>query len=328
MKLPSNLKLVLDSIISKSNTAEIIKAAANVSLRYRRLDNAQSLSIKSDIEAKAYLASRFPATFGAAASVLSELSQRLPKFFPQSLLDLGAGSGAMSCAAIENWQSLNEITLVEPNAFLQSLGQEVLKNSYSNINYDWQKITAQNLNIKKDYDLITANYVLNEIWQEQGEKTVLKTIEHLWQKTKNALIIVEPGTPQGQDVILATRNLLLKLGAEIAAPCPHKDDCPIAKNYNSSEKWCHFSVRIERSKVHRQIKSGANLSYEDEKFSYLIATREKAKSIKGRIVGNPRGGKVIQAETCNCDGTYKEIDISKSFPDYKLFKKSSWGDAF
>src|SRR5207244_3373275 len=77
--------------------------------------------------------------------------------------------------------------------------------------------------------------------------------------------------------ILAARDLLVAAGLRIAAPCPHSADCPIGPGTD----WCHFSARVSRSSLHRQVKGGS-LPYEDEKFSYVAAVHPEARSAAPR----------------------------------------------
>jgi len=120
------------------------------------------------------------------------------------------------------------------------------------------------------------------------------------------------------------REQLIEEGAFIAAPCPHQSDCPIMDE--APKKWCHFSVRVERSKLHRQVKQDASLSYEDEKYSYIVASRHKPSAPEYRIIGHPRGTKPVAADVCANSGEAKHITINKSHPKYKSFRKAKWGD--
>lgn len=83
-----------------------------------------------------------------------------------------------------------------------------------------------------------------------------------------AVLIVEAGTPAGYARVIEARDRLIAAGFRVAAPCPHSAACPIVPGTD----WCHFAARVSRSSLHRQVKSGS-LAYEDEKFSYVAATR-------------------------------------------------------
>jgi len=50
--------------------------------------------------------------------------------------------------------------------------------------------------------------------------------------------------------------------------------------------WCHMAARVERTSLHRRLK-GAELPYEDEKFSYVIATRTPVDRAAARIIRRP-----------------------------------------
>ena len=108
----------------------------------------------------------------------------------------------------------------------------------------------------------------------------------MWARTRDTLVIVEPGTPAGYRRIIAMREQLIALGADVAAPCPHRKGCPLAP-----PDWCHFSQRLPRSQAHKQIK-GAELAFEDEKFAYVAMSRVPAARRLARVLAQPVVGKV------------------------------------
>ena len=81
---------------------------------------------------------------------------------------------------------------------------------------------------------------------------------------------------------MGVRAALIGAGAEVLAPCPHQRPCPLV-----APDWCHFAVRLERTRDHKTLKS-ADVPFEDEKFSYLIAARPGVGSRAGaRIIKPP-----------------------------------------
>ncbi len=120
-------------------------------------------------------------------------------------------------------------------------------------------------------ELAILSYVLNELSNPEA------LIEKCWNQT-SLLVIVEPGTPKNFQMIRKIRQKLIDLGAHIAAPCPHALNCP--------NNWCHFSARLERSRLHRLLKEGT-LGHEDEKFSYLIAAKTPFPKFRSRILRHP-----------------------------------------
>ena len=51
--------------------------------------------------------------------------------------------------------------------------------------------------------------------------------------------------------------------------------------------WCHVAVRVERTRRMRQIKH-AELGYEDEAMSYLIATLTRRRTARRRASSRAR----------------------------------------
>ena len=288
-----------------------------ISDRYRDTRGKAVLQIRSPDEALAYALARMPATYGAVRDVLGRAIETVPGLDPHSLIDLGAGPGTATLAAMENFLHLKDITLVEPNAHLAGLSRHLCKSETCDIAFE--DATLLTANLAAPADLILLSYVLNEIPGSDLEKI----LDRLWDATKQALVIIEPGTPAGFELILKIRDYLLKSGARIAAPCPHDLTCPL----KDTSLWCHMSARIERSSLHRKIKPDATMGYEDEKFSYIVATRLPAARPSARVIGHPHGQKLISLELCEQSGTAATRVLSKRDEDYKIAKKLEWGDA-
>ena len=116
---------------------------------------------------------------------------------------------------------------------------------------------------------------------EIGDAEQRALAELMWEKTRDTLLVVEPGTPAGYARIIALRERLIALGAHVAAPCPHDGKCPL-----QAPDWCHFTQRLQRSRAHKQVK-GAELPFEDERFSYVALTRAPVAQRPSRVLAQP-----------------------------------------
>lgn len=334
MQLPPDMRMALEAAVSGCGASGVLTAAAgDVSNRYRRIgETGGSLQIRSAAEAASYLAVRFPATFCAATAAFRQIEQVLPGFSPASVLDAGAGPATATLAASYIWPALRHAELLEPNEHLRAAGSGLLSRVRPDVRAEWAHDrlgagpTAHGNGGR--HDLAVMGYMLNEIEQELGVAAVDRAVATIWARTAEVLVIVEPGTPFGQRAVLRARDWLLQNGAQVAAPCPHEGVCPIAAARAEAERWCHFSVRVERSKLHRRIKSGADAPYEDETYAYLIVTRHAPARVQNRLIGMPRGSKVVDAELCRADGKVVRVAVAKSSPDYKHLRGAAWGDGW
>ena len=91
--------------------------------------------------------------------------------------------------------------------------------------------------------------------------------------------------------------------------------------------WCHFSKRISRSSIHRQLKEGF-LSHEDEKFSYIAISKVPVALPMNRILRHPeKHSGHLSLELCTHNGTIQNKTISKRDGElYKQARKLKWGD--
>ena len=246
--------------------------AAAISKTYR--DGGGSAAIKSETDALAYALARMPATYAADIASLNALTEIRPDFAPASLLDIGAGPGTATWAAAEAFPSLRSFTLLDANDALRKLALDLGGDSGRQITYE--RGDARALLAKADAaDLVVASYVIGEM--SEAERTSLAGL--MWEKTRDTLLVVEPGTPAGYARIIALRKQLIAAGAHVAAPCPHDEACPLV-----APDWCHFTQRLQRSRAHKQVK-GAEVPFEDEKFSLCGAD-----ACAGRTAPLPRAG--------------------------------------
>ncbi|MGZ8694276.1 MAG: small ribosomal subunit Rsm22 family protein, partial [Gaiellaceae bacterium] len=108
-----------------------MRAGGSVSAEVERLSaayrgDAPARSARTGAQVAAYLAYRAPATYAAAAAVFRQVVAQRPEWRPRSLLDVGAGPGVATWAALETWPALDHLTLVEVEPEMVATGRELL----------------------------------------------------------------------------------------------------------------------------------------------------------------------------------------------------------
>ncbi len=327
MQLPSDLYQAIERVTDMQNNKTKPETAKKISDRYR---NEQRISQQSLVHTKeevaAYVGARMPATYAAICSALNQIKKRLPDFSPSSLLDAGAGPGTAWWGATNIWEEIKTAYLIERVPGMIQIGKDLLgytediqyiQQHANDKNIQWIEADITSSWIANESDLVIASYVINEL-EDQARKLL---IQKLWNATKGVLLIVEPGTTMGWKRILQVRDILQSLGGSLIAPCPHHNKCPVEE-----PDWCHFSERVNRSRLHRQLKSG-DLSYEDEKFSYIAFTKQDAIPAKSRIRRHPiyyTG--YTELPLCSNTGLKIEKVTRSQKEQYKRAKHASIGD--
>lgn len=321
MSLPENLKAAISAEIGAYSIEQLAQASDALSKRYRDKEVKGKLLMASKDDRNAYLAARLPATYAVIHRVMAELKTRAPLIEISSLLDLGSGPGTALWAVSDIFPEIRKATLVEYNAELIELSQRLMRvGTHPLLNgTKWQRSSlAEDLPFEK-HDLVVLSYVIGEL----TPSVIANLVQRSWQATSQALVIIEPGTPEGFERIRAVRQQLIDLGACMAAPCPHALECPMPKG-----DWCHFSERVERSSRHRLTKGGT-LGYEDEKYSYVAFTRTPCVLPNARVLRHPmKHSGHIGVVLCTPEGLVKKTISRKDGDFYKKARKIEWGDTF
>ncbi len=316
--LPPRLRSALDKLAHGKSGREFAQRAELISHRYRG-GGASREAIRSSDDALAYAFTRMPATYAATAAVLAAARHAWPKFSPRSLIDAGAGPGTGAWAATAQFPALAHVRLIDDNPHLRALALACLQASASlslrSATYDRADLFAID---SAPADLVIASYVIGELPPDR----LSQLADALWSSAAGLLVVIEPGTPAGFARIRALRAHLIAQRAHVVAPCPHDRACPIV-----DPDWCHFAQRLNRSRAHRQVK-GADLSFEDEKFSYVALARERAPGFGARVLAHPRVGKAeVSAKLCTPEGIVTATAPRREPARYKAQKGWRWGEA-
>jgi ribosomal protein RSM22 (predicted rRNA methylase) len=316
----------LAAMLEGVSRIELARRAERLSALYRAGEPSR-VAVRDRLDALAYAVARMPATYAAVEAAAHE-ALRAGRLIPAregiaSILDLGAGPGAAALAVLSHLRESGEgaavarVDLVEAHDAFRALARALLAGLGQQI-----AVVAADLRhppaTLPPADLVVASYVLVELSNEEA----CALAERAAGLARKAVLFVEPGTPAGFARIRTARDVLIKAGFSPLAPCPGPLPCPM-----TGGDWCHFSVRLARSRDHKFVK-GAEAPFEDERFCYFAAARATTRPAAARVLAAPskgRGG--IRAKLCTPDGVvfcdYRRSDKAA----WKSARKLAWGDA-
>ncbi len=320
--LPGTLRGALEQMLEGVPRKGLTERARATSEAYRAGRPSSGVIREAD-DALAYAITRLPATYAACAAMFGEAARMAPRFRPMSLLDAGAGTGAASWAALETWPGVGAVTWLDASPTFLTLAARLAADGPAAL----RAATTQRADLTSagegwpKAELVAASYALAEIAPERQAGVV----QALWDACEGVLALVEPGTPAGFARILAARTALIAAGATVLAPCPHHDACPLV-----GSDWCHFSVRLSRSRDHRLAK-GADAPFEDERYAYLVVARPQVAAIarNPRILAPPRTSKPgIDLKLCGPAGVKLRFIGRREKVLYAVARRLGWGDVF
>lgn len=320
MAFPAWIREQIETLAEQADRRELARASEELSLRYREKTGQGLRLAAARTDALAYAASRMPATYAAAEQALGRMLECVaPPEQGFSLLDLGAGTGAVTHAVCGCLRP-GRVTCLEREESMRAVGLALTNASPDPVvrGASWRPFDLLTDPIPRA-DMITIGYVLGELREEDA----LEAAARIWAAAGSLLLILEPGTPEAFRRLGRIRSLLLSAGAQVAAPCPHGNGCPLPEG-----DWCHWSVRVPRSRLHRLLKGG-DAPYEDEKYCFLALSRTPVVPAAARVLRHPGifPGR-IDLSLCTPSGILAESVRKREKERYRAARDAAWGDAF
>ncbi len=323
LALPDMLQEAITAALQEYHWDAVTSAALALSTRYRTQYTRGDVFVTGALEASAYAALRMPSTFAQLAGALRQLKELFPAFRPRRVLDIGAGPGTTMWAVREVFAAPESLCAIEASASMHELAATLQSAIEADISYT--PILADAVSgmdaESGDYDLVVLSSVLNELDQEKRLRLLAKS----WKRTAGIILIVEPGTPAGSQLIEEAAAHLLACGVPVCAPYVGKTLVP--------NPWLHFSQRITRPEFQRRLRrkqrdsQASPADWEDCAFSYAaFSALPKTESYYARLITPVRINKVGASCTLLKEGMIEEVCVPKRTQYFSELKKKEWGD--
>src|SRR5882757_7936217 len=160
------LRGAIEQVLRGFSRRQLAAASDRLTARYRgdRADHGgaepESL-VRSEIEAAAYAAVRLPATFAATVDALTAANRGEA---PESVLDVGAGSGAASWAATAIWPTVSRLTLIDADPRMLELGRKLHAADPRTTQGSWSWVSGDISRPEfQPHDVVLASYALGEL---------------------------------------------------------------------------------------------------------------------------------------------------------------------
>ena len=238
----------------------------------------------------AYLLFYWPVSYAQARQALGELPTR-----PRSVLDLGSGPGPLAFAAMDAGAS--EVTAADRSKPALTLARALaLEAGEALATRDWDPLKKSPLP-EGQFDLVTMGHVLNELYGTGDAATNPRAalLESVLERVKKggSLLILEPALRETSRGLLKVRDVLVKKGYAVRAPCMFRGPCQALVKETD---WCHAERAWPMPRVVEELARAASLHKESLKMSYLILAP------KGEAWAEPPSGRLFRIVSESLEG--------------------------
>lgn len=316
MQFPREIQEKIDSLYRGLGKEKLASVQQTLTHRYKGSFRSSESLICSGEESALYAISRMPATYSVISTLLTQLSDQCAISNIRRVFDIGSGTGA-GYLALKNVLEEVDITLVERDDNMISTFHQIFG---AEIEVRKRDIIAENLEIDAPVDLVLCSYVLSEMTEQDREVVIRK----LLKIPAKYLLLIDTGTPATYESFMKLKAIAMSQDVSVIAPCM-QSTCPLHDDY------CQFYARVERSSIHKLAKADAVLSYEDEKYFYLLLSKSQETNYikKERVIRRPDiSTNVTRLKLCTALGVIEKSFSKRDKADYKRAKRVKINDLF
>ena len=306
MILPVHIQQKVNELFAGLNKEKLVSKREQLTLKYKTSQAVNKSIFESNEDSAVYAISRMPSTYAVIYTLLSDLINQGKLKNISTIFDIGSGTGAGFFACKELFGENVQVSLFErDNNMIQIFEQ--FETGVSVQKFDFLKDT-----IKEKADLVMSNYVFSEL-NEDGRRLAL---QKMLDSSNKYVLICDTGTPRTYENFMKLKKLVFDKGYSVLAPC-NSEKCGLKNDY------CQFYARVERSSLMKMSKQ-AELSYEDEKYFYLLISKEQSseKTREMRVIRRPQiKTNFVELRLCSGLGVVDEKYTKKDKEAYKKAKK-------
>jgi ribosomal protein RSM22 (predicted rRNA methylase) len=309
---PPELERCIESLPHGLSADTLARAVAELSALFTSHRSARPGNYFADPKSRAaYIAYFLPANFSKLHAVFDEMKPLLVEQLkevarersndqrPFRVLDVGAGPGTMTLAALEYLHALSphggfQFSAIDPNREVLKICRQLFHCLRDRIGIEerWVNLRthvaslqemlprpAAHPDLRGPFDIIILANVWNEL-ADSGQMSLavqVSLIRGLLAQLEfhGALILIEPALRDSSRTLHQLHNAALEqiAGASVFAPCVHQRACPCVAAGNKKD-WCHTEFEWQPTRKITVIDRAIGNRKDALKFSYLVLRKD------------------------------------------------------